>query len=140
MASEAQIRANRENAKRSTGPRSAAGRLRSSRNAMKHGLSLPLAADSEALAQARRLAEFLASDCPDQEQNMMALELAKAQKQLLRVATVRNDFVANLDLKSISLKQVRQLAALDRYERRALKQRLRAARVLWGPVDTKPNC
>lgn len=137
MASEAQIRANRENAKRSTGPRSAAGRLRSSRNAMKHGLSLPLAADSEALAQARRLVEFLASGCPDQGQSIMALELAKAQAQLLRVAAVRNDVVANLNLKSISFKQVRRLAALDRYERRALMQRIRAARVLWGnePAD-----
>lgn len=39
MASDRQIAANRENAKRSTGPRSEAGKARSARNALKHGLS-----------------------------------------------------------------------------------------------------
>ena len=42
MASEKQIAANRANAKRSTGPKTAAGKLRSSRNAFRHGLSGPL--------------------------------------------------------------------------------------------------
>ena len=48
MASEKQLRANRENAMRSTGPKTAAGRLKSSRNALRHGLSLPLMADPAA--------------------------------------------------------------------------------------------
>jgi hypothetical protein len=39
MAPDRQIAANRENAKRSTGPRSEAGKARSARNALKHGLS-----------------------------------------------------------------------------------------------------
>ena len=39
MASERQIRANRENAKRSTGPRSPAGKRKVRANALKHGLS-----------------------------------------------------------------------------------------------------
>ena len=38
MASNKQTRANRENAKKSTGPRTAAGKTRSSKNALKHGL------------------------------------------------------------------------------------------------------
>jgi hypothetical protein len=42
MATEKQIAANRANAKRSTGPKTAAGRARSSRNAYRHGLSLEL--------------------------------------------------------------------------------------------------
>jgi len=37
-ATEAQIRANRENAKRSTGPRTAEGKAASSRNGLSHGL------------------------------------------------------------------------------------------------------
>ena len=37
MATEKQFRANRENAKRSTGPKAPAGRARSSRNALRHG-------------------------------------------------------------------------------------------------------
>ena len=45
LATEKQIAANRANAKRSTGPRTAAGKLKSSRNAYRHGLSssMPLA-------------------------------------------------------------------------------------------------
>ncbi len=38
MASEKQTNANRANARRSTGPRTAAGKARTSRNAIKHGL------------------------------------------------------------------------------------------------------
>ena len=38
-ATEAQIKANRQNAKKSTGPRSAQGKAASSRNGLTHGLS-----------------------------------------------------------------------------------------------------
>ena len=39
MASSAQARANRRNAKKSTGPKSAAGRKASSQNAKRHGIT-----------------------------------------------------------------------------------------------------
>jgi hypothetical protein len=39
MATEAQINANRRNARKSTGPRSATGKVASSRNGLSHGLS-----------------------------------------------------------------------------------------------------
>lgn len=42
MASERQLRANRANASRSTGPRSRAGKQRASKNATRHGLSVDL--------------------------------------------------------------------------------------------------
>ncbi|MBM4231343.1 MAG: hypothetical protein FJ184_11430 [Gammaproteobacteria bacterium] len=42
MTSTRQVRANRINAQRSTGPRSRLGRLRSSRNSVTHGLSRPI--------------------------------------------------------------------------------------------------
>ena len=50
MATEKQLRANRENAKKSTGPKTAAGRARSS--LLRHGLSLPLTLDTEMAAKA----------------------------------------------------------------------------------------
>jgi hypothetical protein len=45
MASEKQIVANRANGGRSKGPKTAAGRLKSSRNAFRHGLSGPMRPD-----------------------------------------------------------------------------------------------
>ena len=45
MATERQIAANRANALRSTGPKTAAGKSKSSRNAYRHGLSGPMPFD-----------------------------------------------------------------------------------------------
>jgi hypothetical protein len=41
MTTEKQIAANRLNARRSTGPKTAAGKRRASQNALRHGLTLP---------------------------------------------------------------------------------------------------
>src|SRR5215216_3084192 len=55
MASERQIAANRRNAQKSTGPRTAAGKERASRNAYRHGLrtffGVNAAADVERIAR-----------------------------------------------------------------------------------------
>lgn len=72
MASEKQLRANRENAKRSTGPKTAAGRLKSSRNALRHGLSVPLSADPAAAMKACQIAQLLAPEAADDLQAMAA--------------------------------------------------------------------
>jgi hypothetical protein len=137
MASEKQLRANRENAKRSTGPKTAAGRLKSSRNALRHGLSRPVATDPAALIKARQLTELLLPDRADVTQVVAAVEVAHAQAQVLRVAAVRSKLLANLDVAAANLKQLRRLAALDRYERQALTRRRRAARNLSAVSDEK---
>lgn len=126
MATEKQIRANRENAKRSTGPKSAAGRLKSSRNALRHGLSIPAAADLPAGTQAFRFVDLLTPEDASQPQRLAALEMTQAQAQLLRIAAVRKTLFATLDLQFPSHEQVRHLAALERYECRAHRQRRRA--------------
>ena len=137
MASEKQLKANRENAKRSTGPKTAAGRLKSSRNALRHGLSRPVATDPAALIKARQLTELLLPDRADVTQVVAAVEVAHAQAQVLRVAAVRSKLLANLDVAAANLKQLRRLAALDRYERQALTRRRRAARNLSAVSDEK---
>lgn len=136
MATEKQIRANRENAKRSTGPKSLAGRLKSSRNALRHGLSIPAAADLPSGTQAYSLMELLTPEGASQPQRLAALEMAQAQAQLLRVTTVRKALLETLDLQSPSFGQVRRLAALERYECRAHRQRRRAADRLRGTEPT----
>ena len=50
MISPRKLAANRANARRSTGPRTREGKRRSSRNALKHGLSVRIAADPAELA------------------------------------------------------------------------------------------
>lgn len=68
-----------------------------------------------------------------QLQKLAALEMAQAQILLQRVAAVRKGLLTELDLESPSHEQMRRLAALERYGRRAHRQRRRAADLLQGP-------
>jgi hypothetical protein len=131
MATERQIKANRENAKRSTGPKTAAGRLRSSRNSLRHGLSLPLTSDPAASAKADQIAQMLVPEKFDDAHVMAATEFAQEQAELMRIRAVRKELTP-LDLASgaTNIEQLRRLAALDRYERLARTKRRRAARRL----------
>jgi hypothetical protein len=86
MATEKQLRANRENAKKSTGPKTAGGRARSSRNALSHGLSRPLTLDAGAAAKARRIRQMLVVSEPTAPSvGLAALEIAEAQVEVLRI-------------------------------------------------------
>jgi hypothetical protein len=120
MATEKQIAANRANSKRSTGPKTKLGRLKSSRNAFRHGLSSTLPMNPpgiESIAQALTTAAG--------EHLSAARELAQTELELLRVRHVRGDMIASL-LKCWEPRQIRHLAALGRYERCALAKRKRA--------------
>ena len=126
MATEKQIAANRENAKRSTGPKTAAGRSRSSRNAVRHGLSCPL--DFAMSEKADAIARLLSSVGANHEQLTSTMEVAHAQVELLRIRTVRAELMAAIDVACCDSRQLRRLVALDRYERYAHTRRRRAAR------------
>ena len=62
MASERQIAANRLNARKSTGPRSGAGRKRASRNAYRHGLTLNITSTAVFAKQLETLVGKIAGD------------------------------------------------------------------------------
>ena len=126
MATEKQIAANRENAKRSTGPKTAAGRSRSSRNAVRHGLSGPL--DFAMSEKADAIARLLAGVGANDEQLTSTMEVAHAQVELLRIRRVRAELMAAIDVACCDSRQLRRLVALDRYERYAHTKRRRAAR------------
>jgi hypothetical protein len=145
MTSPQKVRANRENARASTGPRTPKGKVQSSRNARRHGLNssvlsdYTLAADVEALA----LEVAGANACP--ELHELARRVAEAQVDLNRVQWARHELVSRSlsDANCLPLKEsgtpstsdraqalVRvegllgpELAVFDRYERRVLSRR-----------------
>jgi hypothetical protein len=122
MASEKQIAANRANAKRSTGPRSAVGKSKSSRNARRHGLSCPLRLDCATSERIEALTRLLVGEGRS-EQLGAAAEIAEAQLELLRVRAVRREMHGEIDPNRCNIQQLRRLAAIDRYERLAHTRR-----------------
>jgi len=98
MASEKQIAANRANAKKSTGPKTLVGKLRSSKNAYRHGLSFPLQLNPETAAKAAALVQVLAGMASGDGQLEATAEFAQAQLDIERIRTVREELMATLDL------------------------------------------
>ena len=133
MASEKQIAANRANAKRSTGPKTVAGKQRSSRNAFTHGLSGPLPKDPVTLAAIDAIASIVSrrADVEDQQ----ATAYARSQLELKRIREVRNGLMSGLIFENPDLRVIRRLAALDRYERLARTKSRRAADALTKPAS-----
>jgi len=130
MATEKQIAANRANAKHSTGPRTVAGRMKSSLNAFRHGLSTGLRLDPVVSEKIDAMACSLLGDGADEEQRLAATEMAKAQFELLRIRAARAKILTDVDLASSELSELQRLAALDRYERYAHTRRRRASQKL----------
>ncbi len=96
MASDRQIQANRENARRSTGPRTPLGKVRSSINAVKHGLSARNAVLPEEDQQAyQELEASLDAEFQPQGpiENFLVQQMASAQWRLLRLARIETGFL-----------------------------------------------
>ncbi|PWT90322.1 MAG: hypothetical protein C5B56_05600 [Proteobacteria bacterium] len=92
MPSERQIAANRANARKSSGPRSASGKKRASRNAIKHGLNTPISGAAVA-REIEALARQIAGDPKDRARMALAREAAEAQLELARVQRVGVAFI-----------------------------------------------
>src|SRR5437879_4788443 len=125
MLSDRQIAANRNNAKKSTGPRSDAGPGASRRNARRHGLAIAIGTDPAFQDEIEKLAKALALSRGVQHVDERAREAAEAELDLLRIRKVRAwvletlYFAAN-GATSSNLAEVNdKLAKLERYERRA---------------------
>jgi hypothetical protein len=129
MATGKQIAANRANAKQSTGPKTQRGRQASSRNALRHGLSLP-EADRSFPINVDVLAEVLVCGEDSELQLIAARQLAQAHLDLIRVRAVRATLLASLHRHAWPSGDLRRLLALDRYERVARGRRRRAAQRL----------
>lgn len=86
MSSPARTAANRRNAQASTGPKSAAGKGRVARNALRHGLAAPVRLDPALAPAIERLAVAIAGDAgADKRRRELARHVAEAQVDVLRV-------------------------------------------------------
>jgi len=128
--------ANARNARRSTGPRTAAGKARAARNARRHGLTLSLSADPTWWPLLGALTEALTGPQADQGRRECAMRVAHAHVELLRIRKAKRDILAD----GVSPTTVDRLASLMRYERRAFALRKRAMRAFdVGTVQNSQN-
>ena len=135
MTTEKQIAANRRNAKRSTGPKTTAGKLRSSQNAYRHGLSLPLAYHP----QMPEVIEMIGQTSGDPMGEMTnSSEMVYAIFDLARIRSVRRAMVSVLAECDDPL-LLKRIMALDRYELRALAKRWRAEKKCEASFSLGPD-
>jgi len=93
LTSEHKIRANRENAQASTGPKTAQGRARTARNALRHALSLSIRSDPVLSEEVEALAREIAGTDANAEIQELARRVAEAQIDLRRVRCARHQFL-----------------------------------------------
>ena len=136
MATPEQIAANQRNARRSTGPRTAAGKRKvAASNALRHGI---IAADPTSGGAVARIAAALAGPNASPGLRALVTPIAEAQVDLLRVRSARAKLIDLAAATAASamgetdaiVESLPRLVLLDRYERSAMRRRHRAMREL----------
>jgi hypothetical protein len=138
MASDKKVATNRMNGNKSTGPKTLSGKLKSSRNAWRHGLAAAADAEPTASPAVKRMAKAICGDeYTDPDLYDLAVAIARWQIVLLKVRTTRDatNLPPKVDAKVEGAEQLapavpsdEESARLDRYERRARSARNRAIR------------
>src|SRR5262249_39970670 len=137
MTTERKIRANRANARLSTGPRTPQGKARSSRSALRHGLSIAVVAGSGPFAEEiEKLARKITGGMRSKILLEHARRVAMTRVDLGRIRLVRYELLSHVFPDEFSgrealhhfengqlRKQLRRLEKLERYELRALSRR-----------------
>ena len=121
--------ANQTNAKASTGPKTKAGKASSARNALQHGLAIPISSDPALIPQAETIAQTIAGPNASAVSLEKARRIGEAQVELNRVRARRNEALAAILSKpykpTITVRQVRLISRfLNRVERGTV-----------GPID-----
>ena len=133
--SERKIAANRSNAKKSTGPRSKAGRQASRRNAIRHGLAIDIRTDPAYHDDIEQLAKMMSRASGRQNVSDSARDAAEAVLDLSRIRKIRASLFETIYFSATAapdrLTELNdKLAKLERYERRAFSRRNRAMRAM----------
>ena len=120
MTSERKSRANRANARASTGPKTARGRSLAARNALRHALSLSVYSDPALFKELEALAREIIGTNANPEMQELARRIAEAQIDLRRVRHVRHQILSQAlsdpDYESAVMKR-KKLAAVFRCAR-----------------------
>ena len=95
MISRRKIKANRANAKASTGPRTALGKSRAAKNARRHGLSVSIFTDPQHSTELADLASQIAGEGASPDVVELARRVAEAQIDVVRVRQARQDLIAH---------------------------------------------
>jgi hypothetical protein len=160
MSSEHQVAANRTNARRSTGPRTRSGKSRSRANAVRHGLRSKRILEPQLLAQIDELAAHIAREYGKPANSPHVRIVAEAQVMILRARQARAKLLQDSNLQHVPDTQesvdaaadssstdnhvvpdkvLRTLAAIDRYEARALFRRQQGLRRLMTKLSCNLN-
>jgi hypothetical protein len=96
VTSERRQRANRANARSSTGPKTAGGKARSAQNAFRHGLNVPVLSDPSLAPEVEAIARRISAPYENGETLEWARRIAEAQVDLTRVRNSRRQLIALL--------------------------------------------
>lgn len=151
MTSKRKIAANQKNALRSTGPRTANGKICASGNARRHGLSASQQHDPALSAQLDALARTFAGDASEPSQIASAFVAAEAEIHIRKIRAARTSVMTLMAARLANNSVLRavtecpdgagpgiaafemalpELEKIDRYERRARSKRKRALRAM----------
>ena len=148
MISERKRVANAQNAKRSTGPRTPAGKAASRYNALRHGLAIPIVGDPTYTAEINELARMILDGVEDRAALAYAQIIAEQSIELRRIAAAKTALhsCALADAEKAAEDQDDEeawrdegepladaaavLRSFERYERRAISRRKTAMRDL----------
>jgi hypothetical protein len=128
MISARKLRANRANSRRSTGPKTSAGRATAARNSRRHSLAIPIPSDPALSAEVDAIAQMIAgNDSPELIE--AALRIAEAEVDVIRVRRARRELLSQTLSASrgrpIGPRRLRQrLELLDRAVRITTKGRM----------------
>jgi hypothetical protein len=120
MTSRSKAKANRINAKASTGPKSVHGRARAARNARTHGLNAPVLSDLVLAEEAKSLALEITKTITE-EHFELAVQVAEAEIDLRRIRRIRR--IRQAYLGHTRMDPTKAVMLIDRYEKRARARR-----------------
>src|SRR5262249_48193562 len=129
------------------GPRTAAGKTRVRRNALRHGLAATILRDPAIKAEVDQVAAAICGKGADPAECEQALIIAESEALLSRIRAARVDLIEQMspilpgqetDGSQLTLPRPNQLLVqllrLERYESAALSRRTRAvARIIFSP-------